>query len=825
MSEIGLLSHPPDEKHPHGRPLSLHLGEVGRVAELILGRIAEPILGRIAEPILGRHPAGAFSPAGFHTLGILRALAGWHDLGKGTAYFQDYIINPDAFMQRARAGDTQADPDLKAHTPIGAFLAMRYWSRTANANEAMAKDPRLLALLMMLTVRGHHTRLPSKTKLRDTLDFEYLPQQLASLSPEVQTCHPSLARALEGIDGQSFEDLKDEVKDLLDEALEYVAEVMPLSARVGYRLAVQFCFSCLLEADKALLINEDEAQYLGDPGRAIAATVVEDHPPSGESSPVLESLRKKALAEVVGKSEALDLADLRPRLLTLPTGLGKTRCAAAWAFHLRDRIERETGVRPKIIVVLPYLSIIEQTARIYREELLCVETIVNDETLAVSHSLSVREYGDLDEDEHDQAEFALDTWRSDIILTTFDQFLLALMDARTKHQQRFHNLCDAIVVIDEVQALPCKLWHPVGHILREMAHVGRSRLLLMTATQPGLLKGDERVPVIREPADYRQSRYQLEYDPTGKQLVDWLPELSEEIERPENAAIRKWLIVLNTRQAALDVYEYFRDRPRRNRVFLLSSSIIPRHRLKRINDIRNVNSCIVASTQCVEAGVDLDMDQVIRDFGPLDSLIQVAGRCNRHGLRPRATVRVVCLCDGQRRYCDYIYDPTLLDETAESLRDHTINEEDVLKLVEDYFARLHRRKDTGAETTQRWSKFEHTRDERRGLEEVDVSRLLRGDQEQVSFVVGKFDRGLRDKVESAFGVRDRWERRRLLRKLAPSIAQVTVSVWKSTKYTPSDIADPVPDARDEPAFWFLHDDAYDKDKGLCPSRALSNKIF
>ena len=194
-----------------------------------------------------------------------------------------------------------------------------------------------------------------------------------------------------------------------------------------------------------------------------------------------------------------DLADLRPRLLTLPTGLGKTRCAAAWAFHLRDRIERETGVRPKIFVVLPYLSIIEQTARVYRRRAPRNWRRANDETLAVSHSLSARDYGDLEEDEQDRAEFALDTWRSDIILTTFDQFLLALMDARTKHQQRFHNLCDAIIVIDEVQALPCCLWHPVGHILRELARVGRSRLLLMTATQPGLLEAVTSLrPLVRE---------------------------------------------------------------------------------------------------------------------------------------------------------------------------------------------------------------------------------------------------------------------------------------------------------------------------------------
>jgi CRISPR-associated endonuclease/helicase Cas3 len=539
---------------------------------------------------------------------------------------------------------------------------------------------------------------------------------------------------------------------------------------------------------------------------------VEDHPPSGQSSPQLDQQRREALRAAIAEADATDLSDSRPRILTLPTGLGKTRCAAAWAFHLRDRIERETGRRPKILVVLPFLSIIEQTARVYRRELLGMGVDQNDETLGVSHSLSMRDYGDLEEP--DRAEFALGTWRSDVILTTFDQFLMALMDARTKCQQRFHNLCDAIIVLDEVQAFPCRLWHPVGHVLRELASAAHSRLLLMTATQPGLLESGNCVPVVRDPASYGQARYRLEFDPRERHLTDWLPELSAEITRPENAEVRKWLVVFNTRRAAQDAYRFFCEARPFDQLFLLSSDIVPLHRLERIDKIREASSCLVISTQCVEAGIDLDMHRVIRDFGPLDSLIQVAGRCNRHGLRPRSKVCVVCLSDDRKRYCDYIYDLTLLDETAASLRDREIDEERVTEVVEDYFRRLHRRKDTGFETTRSWSRFEH--------DEMNISRLLRDDQEQISFVVGSLDLSLRHDVERVFRIRDRWDRRRELRCLAPRIALVTVSAWKSRSYTPSDIADPVPEGRDDPSFWFLHDDAYHPETGLCPTNAASS---
>jgi hypothetical protein len=178
---------------------------------------------------------------------------------------------------------------------------------------------------------------------------------------------------------------------------------------------------------------------------------------------------------------------------------------------------------------------------------------------------------------------------------------------------------------------------------------------------------------------------------------------------------------------------------------------------------------------------------------------------------------VVRLRDDAQFYCDYIYDKILLEQTAEALRGCPIDEEDVLPSVEAYFARLHKYKDTGSRTTVDWSKFNH--------EELNISRLLRGDQDQVSFVVGGLDRTLRKEVEATYNLRDRWERRRQLRSLAPRIANVTVSAWKSRRYTPSDIADPMPAGKPDPAFWFLLDDFYDREIGLCPPRVLGNQMF
>jgi CRISPR-associated endonuclease/helicase Cas3 len=185
----------------------------------------------------------------------------------------------------------------------------------------------------------------------------------------------------------------------------------------------------------------------------------------------------------------------------------------------------------------------------------------------------------------------------------------------------------------------------------------------------------------------------------------------------------------------------------REDTFLLSSDIVPRDRLARIAAIRDSTSCIAVTTQCVEAGVDLDMDRVVRDFGPLDSLVQVAGRCNRHNLRERGLVQVVHLTnldDNGRPFCSYVYndDDVLLSTTRDLLAEYgtsgVLQEEQIGPVVGEYFRRLHCYINTGAGTTRHWANFEH--------DESNVSRLLRGNQDQVAFVVRKLDPGLEAEV-------------------------------------------------------------------------------
>ena len=775
-----------------------------------------------AMAILDRHRADAFQCMNIDVRQVMHFLAGWHDIAKATVFFQQYICDTEAWQKNVARN--AASNEQKTHTPLGALLAADYF-RT--------QQPWYLPLLITMAIRGHHSRLPTMATLNTTLDRqrELLAEQAQKLSPDVASAHPSLENSLNRLANDGFDAVYRKAMRLVGRDWPEQLEKGRLDQLVRIRLAVQFCFSCLLEADKALLIHPNVEDYFGVPTRSYPATLVEDKLPPGDSTSAINQQRRSAYQVVIDDADS-DGDDYRPRVLTLPTGLGKTRCAAGWAMHWRARMERETGVRPKILVVLPFLSVIEQTAKVYRE-LLGLQDHSNDGHLQTSHSLSLRDHMDVETESLEgvakdrafgQAEFMLDTWRSEIVLTTFDQFLLALMDAKSRHQQRFHNLCDALIVIDEVQAFPVHLWHPVGTLLTELAAAGRSRLLLMTATQPGIIPPSSRLDLIDQPRRYAQPRYQIEIDLQEQPLSQWLDAIAEEI--TSNSEVKKWLLVFNTRRCAQDVYRHLKittsDLP--HEMMLLSSDIVPRDRLARIDRIKGSNACIAVTTQCVEAGVDIDMDLVIRDFAPLDSLVQVAGRCNRNGTRPRQTVRVVRLLnelpDGtvHKAFGDYIYDKIALSSSAELLRStDVVNEEDVTDLVERYFAELAKKKDGGSDLTEKWARFAH--------DDINIQRELRGDNNrQVSFVVEKLDPSLRDEIVAAYEETDRWKRRRRLRNLGPRIALVTVTAWLNQSFRPEDVAEPFPNA-DFPSFWFLKDEYYNDEVGLSLDNVAGTEIY
>lgn len=763
----GLLSH-----YDPTLLLKGHVAQVRAAVQYLLAAHSPQVRGRRAE-----------------TPELLDALVGCHDLGKGSPAFQTYIRNP---------GQYRGDPHAKEHSALSAALAI-LWAKEQDWSP-------LWTLALVQAIAGHHAGFAALDYLENRLrldDDDVLVAQWDGLN--LSALAQATGLDLKGVEGE-FEDgrrwlfRRQRIADRL--------QALPLMDAVQFRLWTQFLFSILLEADKAFLALREEKLrlYFRSARPELPPDWVDGYLAELKDTPI-NPLRRQIRKHLLHQLDE----DQVCCTLTLPTGVGKTLLAASWALSMRERMGQDAaGVPPKIIIVLPYLSIIDQTEQEYRKLFgIDEKTQAQSEWLMASHSLSQHHY-ELEGERLGSryTSFFLDTWRSEVILTTFDQLLLALFSDKTRHLMRFHQLMDALIILDEVQTLPCKLWDVVDCALRALTQEGNSRVLMMSATQPAMLTG------ARELAGDEQQvagifsafkRYRIVFRHRQEQdleafIADLYPKLDNWL-----TLGKRVLITLNTRASAKAVWQAITDYRQDVPVYLISADVTPQDRLAKINTVKWGDLCVVVSTQTVEAGVDIDMDIAIRDFAPLDALVQVAGRCNRNNRRGEhgGEVEVVSLQSAQgRHYAKMIYDPVLLGITRDVLEGiETVGEEAILGLSRRYFAVVKERKNIGQDITDAFARWG---------EMPNVHTLLRGEKgEQIAFLIlSDEDVGLQTQIELALAVPDRWERRSALRELAAEIQKRTVSVYARPGFHPEDYAEALG------AFWILRPGYYTPEGGL-----------
>jgi CRISPR-associated endonuclease/helicase Cas3 len=503
----------------------------------------------------------------------------WHDFGKAQPGFQRYIIE----------GGERVD-----HASVGAALAYE-------------RDKNLGSLLAFL-IAGHHGGLPNRLT-----DDQATRQTLAERVEKGR-------RLLAEVDRQSLSALRSLSVPQLPAELLPRTRAEGAAAKRRIDLWLRMLFSCLVDADfldTEAFCNPAQAAERG----ALRAAITELRQRLDD---YLDGLASAAPRTAVNglRAEVLEgcrlAAGEKPGFfsLTVPTGGGKT--LSAMAFALRHA---EAHGLSRVIVAIPFTTIIEQNAEVYRR-------VFGDANVVEHHS-------NIEPAKETQANrLASENWDAPIVVTTNVQLFESLFASTPSQCRKLHNIARSIIVLDEAQTLPAGFLTPIMEIMRELVATYGCSIVLSTATQPALNQrpalpgGLERVrEIVRDPAALadRLRRVSVEWPSSAVAPVSW-DDLAAEVRTLPQA-----LVVVHRREDAAVLCRMLPEADR----FHLSALMCAKHRTRVLADVRRAltqgECCRLVSTQLIEAGVDVDFPVVFRALAGLDSLAQAAGRCNREG--------------------------------------------------------------------------------------------------------------------------------------------------------------------------------------------------
>jgi CRISPR-associated endonuclease/helicase Cas3 len=405
-------------------------------------------------------------------------------------------------------------------------------------------------------------------------------------------------------------------------------------------LDVRMLFSTLVDAD----FLETEAHFARD---AEGRKVYRPEAPPLNPQEALNVLDAELARLARGSSAAPEVNRLRADLLaacreagprerglftlSAPTGAGKTLAMLAFALH-----HAQTHGLRRIVIAVPFLSIIEQTAGIYRN-------LFGDRYVLEHHSLAGTHGGDGNGKNADRSSSQpAENWDAPLVVTTTVQLLESLFANRPSACRKLHRLAGSVILLDEVQTLPLRLAVPTLATLSHLAARYGSSVVFATATQPAFDHLDMAVRPLagtgwrpREIVDpgldlfERARRTRVVWETASRRSWD---SLADELSTAGTA-----LCIVNLKRHAAALVSRLRERGVPG-LFHLSTNLCPAHRQRVLSEVRRClehhRPCLLISTQCVEAGVDVDFPLVFRAFAPLDAIAQAAGRCNRNGLQP-----------------------------------------------------------------------------------------------------------------------------------------------------------------------------------------------
>lgn len=509
-----------------------------------------------------------------------------HDLGKYKMDFQTLRLNYDP-----RTGQRTTNPEGKVdHSSLGALVtAKKYSPQDSDFN------------VMSQTIAAHHAGLNT---------LSHLDGRLAECLTDPQGMRQALQNALSELPEVGT----------LPQNLPPVPFEKPLSNEFFTRMLL----SALVDADHMdteAHCSLQKANLRKHPQASLEALQqrLEDQQNRFQPDSSVNLLRQEMYQNV------LNNAPLAPGFyrLAMPTGAGKTRTSLAFA--LKHALIHGLS---RVIYAIPFTSIIDQTAQVFKN-------LLNEgpeENVLEHHSTLDPKTIEL-QDTRSWVKLTSENWDAPVVVTTTVQLFESLFAHRTSQLRKLHNIAGSVLVLDEVQTLPAKLLKPIMDGLNELVAHYQVTVVFCTATQPAfdaasglhfdlLQQAQDLLP---DATRYFEALKRVDYHLDTQHTQSW-PEVAAALAKHPQV-----LCIVNTRPQARELHEALND----PQAFQLSTWLFPKHRkllLKRIRKLlKDQKPCRVISTQLIECGVDVDFPVVYRALGPLDAIVQAAGRCNREG--------------------------------------------------------------------------------------------------------------------------------------------------------------------------------------------------
>ncbi|HHW89360.1 MAG TPA: CRISPR-associated helicase Cas3' [Clostridiales bacterium] len=583
-----------------------------------------------------------------------------HDIGKATLKFQNYLL-----LNEGKRGSV-------IHSLQGSIFS--YVNN--NTNDLLLRE------ILSLIISAHHNYLNDGCSIDGTeIFFEKLKQKnVEDLSYNEVLDNLPTNDYIENL----FFKANNELTNIIDIICNTFNDKQSVYFALG--LLVKFIFSCLIDADRldAYKFETGETYEEIPVDWKELIQVFEKNLSKLQTDSVISKIRQ----EISQKCQQASQKETGIYQLSVPTGGGKTFSSLRFALHHCKKYNKK-----RIIYVIPYLSIIEQTSKNIRSILDLTE---QNDIILEHHSNIIH----LNDDENNKLKkLASSRWDKPIIITTMVQFLETIISSRASKLRKFHNMSNAVIIFDEIQSLPIKTIHIFNEIISFLSKICNSTILLCTATQPLLnsvprnnllLSEDYNLIENTEEAFIQLNRTQIKIceEKDINELSDFV------LQKAKNSG--NCLVILNTKKSAKDVFlkikELNNEKEQEFKLFHLSTAMCSIHRFDILNEIikmlQNNEKIICVTTQLIEAGVDISFKCVVRSLAGLDSIAQAAGRCNRNGESPNPqNVYVVPL---KKENLNYLHDIKVGKEiTARVIRENPkanlLNQEIIDRFYRYYF--------------------------------------------------------------------------------------------------------------------------------------------